>query len=62
MGKNNKVVLILKYYKLFHIFLKLLYSNGYIDERYFDILTDKLIEKGIYIYQKRNEFIDNINK
>ena len=24
--KNNKVVLILKYYKLFHIFLKLLYS------------------------------------
>lgn len=43
-------------------FLKLLYSNGYIDERYFDILTDKLIEKGIYIYQKRNEFINNINK
>ena len=43
-------------------YLKLLYSNGYADERYFDILTEKLIEKGIIIYQKRNEFINSINK
>lgn len=43
-------------------FLKLLYSNGYVDERYFDVLTEKLIEKGVYIYWKRNEFIDDINK
>ena len=43
-------------------YLKLLYSNGYIDERYFDIITEKLIEKAIYIYQKRNEFINDINE
>jgi len=43
-------------------YLKLLYSNGYADERYFDILTEKLIEKGVSIYQKRNEFLNNINK
>ena len=43
-------------------YLKLLYSNGYIDNRYFDVLTEKLIEKAIFIYQKRKEFIDDINK
>ena len=43
-------------------FLKLLYSNGYVDKRYFDVLTEKLIEKAIYIYQERNNFINDINK
>lgn len=43
-------------------YLKILYSNGYADERYFEILTEKLIEKGTLIYIQRNEFIEKINK
>mgnify|MGYP003317938475 CR=1 FL=1 len=31
------------------------------DKNYLDILTDKLIEKAVIIYQKRQEYIDIIN-
>ena len=43
-------------------YLKILYTSGLADKTYLDILTDKLIEKAIIIYQKRNEYINNINK
>ena len=43
-------------------YLKVLFNNNIADENYLDILTDKLIEKAIFIYQKRKEYIDFINK
>lgn len=43
-------------------YLKVLFNNNIADENYLDILTDKLIEKAIFIYQKRKEYIDLINK
>lgn len=43
-------------------YLKILYSNNIADKTYLDILTDKLIEKAIIIYQKRKEYIDFINE
>ena len=43
-------------------YLKILYSNNIADKTYLDVLTDKLIEKAILIYQKRKEYIDFINE
>lgn len=43
-------------------YLKILFSNSIADKTYLDIITDKLIEKAIIIYQKRKEYIDFINK
>ena len=37
-------------------YLKLLFTNSIADKKYFDILTEKLIEKAIIIYKKRKEF------
>ena len=42
-------------------YLKILFNNSIADINYLDIVTDKLIEKAIIIYQKRKEFIDMIN-
>ena len=42
-------------------YLKILFNNSIADKKYLDILTDKLIEKAIIIYQKRKEYIDLIN-
>lgn len=42
-------------------YLKILFNNNIADKDYLDIITDKLIEKAIYIYQKRKEYIDLIN-
>ena len=42
-------------------YLKILFSNSIADKTYLDIITDKLIEKAIFIYQKRNEYIELIN-
>jgi DNA replication and repair protein RecF len=42
-------------------YLKILLNNNIADKTYLDIITDKLIEKAIYIYQKRKEYIDLIN-
>lgn len=43
-------------------YLKILFNNSIADKNYLDILTDKLIEKAIIIYQNRKEYIDLINK
>lgn len=42
-------------------YLKILFNNNIADVTYLDIITDKLIEKAIFIYQKRKEYIDLIN-
>lgn len=42
-------------------YLKVLFNNSIADQGYLDILTEKLIEKAIFIYQKRKEYIDLIN-
>ena len=42
-------------------YLKVLFQNSIADKSYLDILTDKLIDKAILIYQKRKEYIDFIN-
>lgn len=42
-------------------YLKVLFSNNIADKNYLDILTNKLIDKAVFIYQKRKEYIDLIN-
>ena len=42
-------------------YLKVLFQNSIADSSYLDIITDKLIEKAVFIYQKRKEYIDLIN-
>ena len=51
-------------------YLKILFNNSIADNKfllilgdknYLDIITDKLIEKAILIYQKRKEYIDLVN-
>ena len=42
-------------------YLKVLFKNNIADKSYLDIITDKLIEKAIFIYQKRKEYIDLVN-
>lgn len=39
-------------------YLKMMSVNRFTDERYLDILTDKLIERAIIIYQFRKKFLD----
>lgn len=43
-------------------YLKILYNNSIADKNYLDIITDKLIEKAVIIYQKRYEYINFINE
>ena len=43
-------------------YLKVLFNNNIADENYLDIITDKLIEKAIFIYQKRKEYLDLVNQ
>lgn len=43
-------------------YLKMLYINNFSDKKYLDILTDKLIEKAVYIYKERKNFIDALNE
>ena len=42
-------------------YLKILFNNNIADKNYLDIITDKLIERAIFIYQKRKEYLDLIN-
>ena len=42
-------------------YLKILFTNSLADKSYFDIITDKLIEKAIIIYKMRKKYIDNVN-
>lgn len=43
-------------------YLKVLFQNSIADSSYLDIITDKLIEKAVFIYQKRKEYLDFINQ
>lgn len=42
-------------------YLKVLFNNSIADSNYLDIITEKLIEKAIFIYQKRKEYVDLVN-
>ena len=42
-------------------YLKVLFTNSIADKNYFDVITEKLIEKAVIIYQIRKEYIDMIN-
>lgn len=42
-------------------YLKILFQNNIADQTYLDIITDKLIERAIFIYQIRKEYIDFVN-
>ena len=42
-------------------YLKILFNNNIADVTYLDIITDKLIERAIYIYQERKKYLDYIN-
>lgn len=41
--------------------LKKMNSNEYVDLSYFNILTDYLINKSVFIYQMRNKYIQKLN-
>lgn len=43
-------------------YLKILFNNSIADKNYLDIITDKLIEKAIIIYQMRREYLDFIGQ
>ncbi len=42
-------------------YLKILYNNNIADKKYLDVITDKLIEKAVIIYQSRKDYVDLIN-
>lgn len=43
-------------------YLKILYNNNIADKTYLDILTEKLIDKAVTIYQERKQYVDFINE
>lgn len=43
-------------------YLKVLFTNQIADKNYLDVLTEKLVEKAVFIYQVRKDYIDKINK
>ncbi len=43
-------------------YLKKISNNERYDEGYFDILTEYLIEKSVFIYQMREKYIEKLNK
>lgn len=51
-----------KILKMRNDYLKLLQTNGIADLRYLDIITDKLIDRAVYIYSMRKNIIDSINE
>ena len=42
-------------------YLKVLFQNNIADRTYLDIITDKLIDRAVYIYQRRKEYLDLVN-
>lgn len=42
-------------------YLKVLFQNSIADSSYLDIITDKLVEKAVIIYQMRKEYLDFVN-
>ena len=62
---NEYLLLLSDYNKLLkqrNSYLKTIYINKLKSKDYLDILTNKLIDYGIEIYQKRKRYIENINK
>lgn len=43
-------------------YLKKIGNNEYVDMNYFDILTDYFVEKSVFIYRMRKEYIERLNK
>lgn len=43
-------------------YLKVLFNNSIADKSYLDIITDKLVEKAIVIYNMRNNYVEFINE
>ena len=62
---SNKYITILNEYnkllKTRNEYLKMLYINNLSDKNYLNIITEKLIDKAIKIYQERKKFLDYIN-
>ena len=62
---NNRYLKILSNYnkllKQRNSYLKTMYVNGTTSKEYLDILTDKLIDLGLEIYEYRNNYINDIN-
>lgn len=56
----------LNYYKIIlkqrNSYLKQMQMNGNRSTTYLDILTEKLVEIGLIIYQRRKDFVDKISK
>ena len=50
-----------KILKIRNEYLKLLLTSSIADKKYLDIITDKLIEKAIIIYQERFKYLSTIN-
>ena len=45
-----------------NIYLKEMYINGTLSKNYLDIITEKLVDYGIKIYEIRKNFLDKISK
>ncbi|MBO4245675.1 MAG: DNA replication/repair protein RecF [Bacilli bacterium] len=65
-GFNNtylkQITIYNKIIKQRNSYLKLLYLNGNMSKDYLDILTNKLIDTGINIYNIRKDYINKINE
>nr|MBP3258511.1 DNA replication/repair protein RecF [Bacilli bacterium] len=62
---KNYFKILNEYNKLLKIrndLLKKYLKDGYLDNQYFDIITNYLIEKACYIYCMRDKYIEKINK
>ncbi len=64
-GFNNqylkRITIYNKIIKQRNSYLKSLYLNGNLSKDYLNILTNNLIDEGMYIYNVRKEYIDKIN-
>lgn len=51
-----------KLLKIRNEYLKLLLTSSIADRNYLDVITEKLIEKAVIIYQERKKYLDFINQ
>ena len=62
---NNEYLKMLSYYnkvlKQRNTYLKSMLINNMIPKEYLNIITEKLVDIGMYIYRLREEYIDDIN-
>lgn len=62
---NNYVLYLNGYNKILkqrNIYLKEMYINGTLSKKYLDIMTEKLVDYGLKIYEMRKDFIEKIQK